>query len=87
MGVTGSWTGVAVFLGLSPMAVAIVLSFFEAEGLLPWELGSCLLFYHLQINQEGDGSGEGRTRTRKKILRRGQKRETTMDGKRRERGR
>ena len=50
MGVTGSWVGVAVLLGLSPMAVAIVLSFFEAEGLLPWEQGSCLLFYHLEIN-------------------------------------
>jgi hypothetical protein len=43
MGVTGSWTGAAVFLGLSPMAVAM-LNFFEGEGLLPWEQGSCLLF-------------------------------------------
>jgi hypothetical protein len=45
MGDTGSWTGVAVFLGLSPMAVAMVLNFFEAESLLPWEQGSGLLFY------------------------------------------
>lgn len=45
MGGTGSWTGVAVFLGLSPMAVAIVLNLFEAEGLPPWEQGSGLLFY------------------------------------------
>jgi hypothetical protein len=37
-------TAVAVFLGLSPMAVAMVLSFFEAESLLPWGLGSSLLF-------------------------------------------
>jgi hypothetical protein len=44
MGVTGSWTGAAVFLGLSPMAVAM-LNFFEGEGLLPWEQGSCLLFF------------------------------------------
>jgi hypothetical protein len=43
MGVAGSWTGVTVFLGLSPMAVAMVLSFFEAESLLPWEQNSCLL--------------------------------------------
>jgi hypothetical protein len=42
MGDTGSLTGVAVFLGLSPMAVAMVLNFFEAEGLPPWERGSGL---------------------------------------------
>lgn len=35
MGDAGSWTGVADFLGLSPMAVAMVLNFFEGEGLLP----------------------------------------------------
>ncbi len=45
MGDTGSWTGVAGFLGLNPMAVAMVLNVFEAEGLLAWEMGSCLLFY------------------------------------------
>jgi hypothetical protein len=45
MGDAGSWTGVTVFLDLSPMAVAMVLSVFAAEGLLPWEQGSCLLFY------------------------------------------
>ena len=45
MGDAGSWTGVAVFLGLSPMAVAMVLNVFEAEALLPWEQGSCLLLY------------------------------------------
>jgi hypothetical protein len=84
MGDAGSWTGVAVFLGLSPMAVAMELNVFEAEGLLPWEQGSCLLFYK-SIRKVGRVGR--RTRTRKKILRKGQKSETTMDGKRRERGR
>ena len=45
MGDTGSWTGVAVFLGLSPMAVAMVLNFFDVEGLLPWGQDCCLLFF------------------------------------------
>ena len=46
MGDTGSGTGVGAFLGLSPIAVAMLLSFFEAEGLLPWGWGqgSCLLY-------------------------------------------
>lgn len=35
MGDAGSWTGVTVFLDLSPIAVAMVLSVFAAEGLLP----------------------------------------------------
>jgi hypothetical protein len=55
MGVAGSGARVGVFLGLSPMAVAMVLNFFAAEGLLPWEQGSCLLFYNLQINYGGGG--------------------------------
>jgi hypothetical protein len=66
------------------MAVAMVLSVFEAEGLLPWEQGSCLLFFFKSIRK---GVEWGRTRTWKKTLRRGQKSETTMDEKRRERGR
>ena len=41
----GSLTAVAVFLGLSLMAAAVVLSLFEAESLLPWGQGSSLLFY------------------------------------------
>jgi hypothetical protein len=37
------------------MAVAMVLNFFEAEGLLPWEQGSCLLF--LKWIRKGVGVG------------------------------
>jgi hypothetical protein len=66
------------------MAVAMVLSFFEAESLLPWEQDSCLLFYKSIRKLMGVGR---RIRTRKKTLRRGRKSETTMDGKTRERGR
>ena len=44
MGDGGSLAAVAVFLGFSPMAVAMVLSFFEAESLLPWGQGRSLLF-------------------------------------------
>lgn len=80
MGETGSWTGVAVFLGLSPMAVAMVLNVFEGEGLLAWGQGSCLLFYE-SIRKWVEW---GKRRTLKKTLRRGQKSETTMDEKRRE---
>jgi len=57
MGDAGSWTGVAVFLDLSPMAAAMVLRVFEGEGLLPWEQGSCLLLY--KSIRKAVGVGEG----------------------------
>ena len=56
MGDAGSWAEVAVFLGLNPMAVAMVLNFFEAESLVPWGVGSCLLFYqHIRKEVEWGG--------------------------------
>ncbi len=36
MGDVGSSAGVRTFLGLSPMAEAIVLNFLEPESLFPW---------------------------------------------------
>lgn len=41
------------------MAVAMVLNVFEAEGLLPWEQGNCLLFY--KSIRKGVGVGKEET--------------------------